>query len=123
MEAVEDGEQQSRQNWHGNGQEDWSYPVNPDPAHLKQGMAPDPHSVSTADWHRLGYHILKRHLETMPSIFPWGGWWIMSTVVQSVKHENVFVRNLIQNKCGIFERLHEKAVPWGSRLYLGGLWQ
>ena len=64
MDAAEDGKEETRDNWNRNGQQYCDYPVDPDPAHFKQGMTPDPHSVSTAHWHRLSYNVLKRHLET-----------------------------------------------------------
>lgn len=64
VEAAEDGEENTRDYWHGNGQKHRDYPVDPNPWHLKQGVTPDPHSVPTAHRRRLGNHILKRHLET-----------------------------------------------------------
>ena len=64
VEAAEDCKEETRNNWHGNGQKHCNYSVNPNPGHLKQGIAPDPHSVPAAHRHRLSNHILKRHLET-----------------------------------------------------------
>lgn len=63
MKTAEDGEQESRDYWHRNGQKYCDYPVNPNPRHLEQGMAPDPHSVTAPHWYRLSYNILKRHLK------------------------------------------------------------
>lgn len=62
VEAAEEGEQETRENWQGNGQKHCHYPVDPNPAHLEQGVAPDPHSVTTANRHWLSNYILKRHL-------------------------------------------------------------
>lgn len=64
VEAAEDGEDESWDNCHGNCQKHWDYPVDPNPWHLKQGIAPDPHSVPATHWHGLSNHILKWHLET-----------------------------------------------------------
>lgn len=64
VKAAEDGKKDPRGNWQRNGEECGDYPVDPDSGHLKQGVTPDPHSVSAAHWHRLSDHVLKRHLKT-----------------------------------------------------------
>lgn len=48
VKAAEDGEEEARDNRHRNGQKRCDYPVDPNSRHLKQGIAPDPHSVPTA---------------------------------------------------------------------------
>lgn len=67
VEAAEDGEEEPGDDGHWNSQEHRHDPVDPDPAHLKQGVAPDPHPVPATHWHRLSNHVLERHLEKTPS--------------------------------------------------------
>ena len=62
VEAAEQGEEQAREEGHGQCQQQADHPVHPHPAHLEQGVAPEPHLVRAAGRQRLGDHVLKRHL-------------------------------------------------------------
>lgn len=73
VEAAENGKQESRDDGHGDGQQHCDYPIDPYPGHLKQSIAPDPHSVPAAHWHRLSYHIFKSHLEETENIVVMSG--------------------------------------------------
>lgn len=48
VEAAEDGKEEAGDNGYGNGQKHRDDPVDPNPRHLEQGVAPDPNSVPTA---------------------------------------------------------------------------
>lgn len=48
VDAAEDGKEETGDDGQGNGQNSCDYSVDPNPGHLKQGVAPDPHSVPTA---------------------------------------------------------------------------
>lgn len=64
MKAGEEREENSGDDGERDGEHRGDDAIEPNPGHLEQRVAPEPHPVSGAHWERLGYHVLETHLNT-----------------------------------------------------------
>lgn len=64
LKAGEEREENSGDDGEWDGKHSCGDAIDPNPRHLEECIAPEPHPVSTAHWEWLCYHILKTYLST-----------------------------------------------------------